>query len=275
MSKANEYDELLHLVVELVEAQAGISIPSDHAWLNDTQVLSKKLFEHLLTLKMLTEPIDVTGDDGKLFSLVAHCSVNVLVRAAFETYLVLNFVYGPDSRDEARFRHLCWRIGGLVDRQRLHTTLDKHKDVQEEELATLTNLKKQVEAAVQFGALPAKKRKLVLGGNWRAGRSWRDLAIMAGFHETYFQNTYGYLCGYAHSSYASAIQVRTADAISDQRRLAESMAQIGLVIMAHFSHFYPTVFPTSQPLVDSLAEKQKLAEKWYFTRDNQAAIYER
>lgn len=55
----SESRTLLHLTVQLIESQAGKMIPVGLSWMNDAQVLARKFYYHLASLRVLVRPVEV------------------------------------------------------------------------------------------------------------------------------------------------------------------------------------------------------------------------
>ena len=139
----------------------------------------------------------------------------------------------------------------------------------------IEELKSEIETSPQIRSYKNKQRKKLLEGEWRIGSGWADLGRNAGFHEKYFRDIYGYLCGYSHSSYLSALQVGQARSIKDQEMLTQSILGIGVVLMAHFVFSYSNVFSTANAVLSANPTAKRVAEKWRFGPEDMAAIYDR
>ncbi|UUZ62070.1 hypothetical protein LP417_17325 [Polaromonas sp. P1-6] len=185
------------------------------------------------------------------------------------------YLYGDADRALSEFRHKTWHLGGLVDRQQFHTSTDEHREILVREKQAIDRLKSEIEAEPQFQTYTPKQRAKLLEGDWRVGNGWSDLGVQAGFHEKYFKNIYGYLCGYSHSSYLSALQVGQAQSIEKQQMLTKSILGIGVVIMAHFAFSYTDAFNSAGEVLSANAEAKRIAEKWRFGPEDMAAIYDR
>ena len=272
-----EHDEtyaiLMDLFVELVESQNGREIEPGQEWLNDAQVLSVKLYRHLASMQILSRGAIMRIRDGRVASYVDHSSVKVIARAALETYLVFFYIYGTDDRSISLFRHMTWHLGGLTDRQAYRVISEEARDIAAQEREVIERLKAEIERSEHYLTYSLKQRRAFLTGNWRVGSAWTDLATQAGIHEGYFRNIYNYLCGYSHSSYASALQVRQAESIEHRTMLTGATIGIGLVIMAHFSFVYPSVFPESADILTRNPQSKAVAETWQFGREDMIHIY--
>ena len=270
----------LELFIQLVESQNGKGIEAGEEWLNDAQVLATKLFQHLVSMQCLSMGSTVETQDIARVHFIDHASVKVIARAALETYLVFFFIYGePDqhgkiNRELSKFRHNTWHLGGLVDRQRYVVNSEEGREALAVEERAIGLLRSEIEASPYLSTFGAKHRRQLSNGIWRAGLSWSGLGVKAGFHEDYFRNIYNYLCGYSHSSYASALQVRQAKSIDDQRWLIWIILQIGMVLMTHFSFIYPTVFTDANAILPNNSAARAIAAKWRFEHDDFRVIYD-
>jgi hypothetical protein len=271
----SDYSTLLDLFIRIVQSQAGKRIETAETWKNDAQTLSLKLFRHLSSMQTLAKGTTVVQNSAPSVFFVDHSSVHVVARAALETYLVFFYLYGNADYSLSEFRHKTWCLGGLADRQKHHASSIEHREILDKEKHEIDRLKSEIESAPHFQAYPCELRPKLLKGNWRIGNSWSDLGVKAGFHEKYFKNIYGYLCGYSHSSYISALQVGEAKLIEDQKMLAQSILGIGVVIMAHFAFSYSVTFSSAGDVLSANSQATLIAKKWRFGHEDMAAIYDR
>lgn len=275
MSLDADYATLLDLFIRLLKSQAGKKIKSGDEWLNDAQVLATKLFRHLVSMQTLAAGATVKHDGIPAVFFVDHASVKVVARAALETYLVFFYLYGNPDQSLCEFRHTTWRLGGLVDRQRFHAFTEQGREVLAREKKQIKELNSKIESSPEIRTYKEKQRKKLLEGEWRIGNGWADLGVSAGFREKYFKTIYGYLCGYSHSSYLSALQVGQAQSIADQQMFTQSILQIGKVLMAHFAFSYSAVFNPASAVLSANPSAMRVAEKWRSGSDEMAAIYDR
>lgn len=275
MSYSKDYSALLDLFIRLVNSQAGKEIKFGDEWLNDAQTLSIKLFQHLVSMQTIASGSTIKQYNATTVSFVDHSSIKVIARAALETYLVFFYLYGSTDRAISKFRHKTWCLGGLIDRQSSHISTDEHRKVLISERRQIDELKCEIKESTQFQLYPLKHQTKLLEGKWRIGNDWSELGVQAGFHKKYFKNIYGYLCGYSHSSYISALQVGQAQSIKDQKMLAKTILDIGTVIMAHFAFSYSRAFNSANEVLSSNTDVKRIAEKWYFGEKDMAAIYDR
>jgi hypothetical protein len=265
---------LLHLFSRLVDHQQGDPIFSENEWINDAQVLSIKLFRHLCCIRTLVDGTTVVFDDDTEIGFIDHGSLIVVARAALETYLVFYYIYCCGDSALAQFRHSSWELGGLTERQQFHVSLEEHRTLVARELKKIETLRGRLRASPHLNSYTAKQRQRLLEGDWRIGISWTQLGEKAGFHRRYFDDTYRYLCGYSHASYASALQIGQALDIEDQNTLSRAIFTVAVVLMAHFAFTYSEAFPRSMPILESDHESKRLAECWRFGPADMAAKYD-
>ncbi|HHL39823.1 MAG TPA: hypothetical protein ENJ37_04905 [Deltaproteobacteria bacterium] len=275
MTYSKDYQILLDLMIRLVGSPAGQKICNEDAWLNDAQTLSIKLLRHLISMQTCSGGATVEHDGKPVIWFIDHASIKVIARAALETYLVFFYIYGQSDKELSKFRHKTWVLGGLKDRQKMHTTIEEHKEKLSQEKQQIYKLQSEIEASPYIKYFTNKQRKQLLDGNWKIGNGWSSLGVDAGFHETYFNNIYSYLCGYSHSSYISALQVGQAQDIKEQQELSQFALGVGVVIMAHFSFTYSALFEPASKVFNADVVGKEIADKWHFGPSDLAHIYNR
>lgn len=262
MFYSTDYSTLLGFIIQLVQSQAGQKIHSGEEWLNDAQTLSVKLFRHLVSMEQLAEGATVDQNNSAPIFFIDHASVKVVTRAALETYLVFFYLYGNADRAVSEFRHKTWRLGGLIDRQKFHASNPTQQQVLFSEKEQIDALISEIKALPQLQTYPEKLRAQLLKGKWRISNDWSDLGVQAGFCKQYFQEVHGYLSGYSHSSYLSALQEGQAVSIEDQFKLTQEILRVGIAIMAHFAFSYSSTFSSAASVLEKHIEGKRVAEKW-------------
>lgn len=273
MKYSADYSTLLNLFIQLVQSQADKDIAQGDEWLNDAQTLSIKLFRHLISMQTLAAGSTVERDDIPILFFIDHSSVKVVARAALETYLVFFFLYGSSDKSLSKFRHKTWQLGGLMDRQTMHASNPKNRKKLSDEKILSEEIKLEIQNSFEFQSYSAKQQQKLLLGDWRVGKSWIDLGVEAGFHQQYFKEVYGYLCGYSHSSYLSALQVGEANSIDSQKLLTRGILGIGLVIMAHHAFSYSSAFNLTETLLSKNIAAKKTADVWRFEPEDMDILY--
>ena len=231
-----------------------------------------KLFRHLASMQTLANVVTVETIHGAASS-IDHSSIKVLCRAALETYLVFFYIYGAKDKSLSQFRHMTWRLGGLVDRQGFHAFSLESQQKLTSESAVITKLQNEILASPWLQEYTEKQQPKLLAGDWRHAKSWHTIGIDAGFHKKYFGNVYSYLCGYSHSSYLSALQVGQANSLSEQHQLAQTILSIGGVVMSYFAFTYSELFDAAKAVLRLDPASAGVADKWRLGHSEMAQAY--
>ena len=268
-----EYSALLYLLIELIESQNGKKLELETKWLNDAQILSIKLFQHLTSMQILAGGYMIKVNGKQKIYHIDHPSIKVVARAALETYLVFHFIYDSEDKSLSIFRHKLWRIAGLVDRQKYDFNFEGQQKKLANERNTLNKLREEVKSSDHFTNFSGNQQFQLLKGRWRTGNSWTDLGCSAGFHVKYFTDVYNYLCGYSHSSYASVLQIGQARLVDEQQMLTHGILCVGIKLMSHFISSYSGVFPEAEYVISSNPEARNIAEQYRFGADKMSEFY--
>ena len=272
MDYSETYNKLASLIVEVIESQQGEKLKKDQR-LYYAESLAVKMFRHLASMRQIADGLTMTFPSAK-FSHIDHSSVMLLARATVETYLTFFYVFvDPATENQQKFRFKAWMLAGLIDRQKIYSINKEGNDVQKSEAKMIKTLKDDLVNLEHFIALDEKEKGMILKGNWKMRNSWGSLASIAGFNDTYFKNIYSYMCGYAHSSYISILQISQARSIEDQKGLSNIMLSVGVVIMSHFLFTYASLFNNAKVALDNNPEIKKLAETWRLGKDDMRHIY--
>jgi hypothetical protein len=267
----NDLELLLAALIRVSNAQAGTEAGPDQRLL-DAEGLMLKFVGHASSAVALSRGTNLPELGIGFFD---PGSVNGLVRAAVETFLVFHDVFvSPTSPAEADARFLAWWLGGLIDRQRFPLHSPAGKKLLEHEAAEIEVLKRRLETNSAFANLPAVQRKQILRGRWRAGRdgrdtSWKDLAMNAGFNEESASGLYHFLCGFAHSNWISVLQLRQARTADDQRQLMAGSLSYLAGVMAHMIRAVCRVFPKAQEHFAKDDQAQELVATWAYVISTQ------
>lgn len=266
-----DFDALIHLMVEMVQSQAGSPITPGMDWLNDIQTLSIKLFRQLCSTRMLATGCTFEGGEGQRVEFIDQGSIAILSRSSIETFLTMHWVFSG-SANQSAFRHMLWRLGGLTDRMKITPTTEEGRLKQKQTGDQVTELLTLIDQNHLLSSYTKNEIKELKKGNWRVGWSWGAEAVRAGFHKQYFDNIYSHLCGYSHSSYISAMQTGQAQGLDDQYRLSQAGLQISVHILAHFIHFYASTFSPSAELLNTSPSKP-IADLWHFKAEDMDHVY--
>jgi hypothetical protein len=82
-------------------------------------------------------------------------------------------IFGDPDFEVCRFRHMTWKLGGLMDRQSLSASTAESKSRLAAEKLQIDQLNAELKANSIFKALANGAQRVVLKGDWKTGRSWR------------------------------------------------------------------------------------------------------
>jgi hypothetical protein len=258
-----EYKRLLDLFVRSVDVMAGQRVTPQEAWIVEAEHLAKKLFLHLASLLYLYPGPRFDELAGIKVHFFDFASSAVLARACLETYLAFHFIFiSPRSEEERHLRSLVWKLGGLLDRQKVTPSTDYGRQRLNEEREHIEPLRTQIRLNPAYSDLTSKQQKDACEGKWRFGKRWSDLAVNAGGSERYFVGLYAYLSSYAHSGYLSALQVGQAQDKQVQLQLGQMYIGVGLTIMSYFLTDYASLFSPVAAILDASQDNKRLIEVW-------------
>ncbi|VVN91819.1 DUF5677 domain-containing protein [Pseudomonas fluorescens] len=270
-----DFHVLIDLLTLLIESNNGRRTISGSERLTRAQTLSIKLFRHLISMYTAADGCVIEKDGRLLAGYYDFSSVQVLARAAIETHLVCHYLFSPDSESVSEYRFKLWCLAGLKDRIKLITTTEESREKQLSSQQQVDALWSELERSVHFQAEPNYRQKKLEKGEWRGGLQWHDLAELAGFHSAYFRNVYSYVCGHAHSSFMSVIQITDAQELSDQQMLASSIIGATNMVLAHHIRLFVKTFPESMPILLGQAQANRVVDWWYIRSEDLTEVYDR
>lgn len=274
MRYEQDYKSLLFLAIEVCESVKGRTAPVELSWLTDTQPFSGKLVQHLATVLYLSNGTTINDVGSHRLAFTDHSSVNVLIRACFETYLAFHHIFiAAPTLEEKKFRHSVWELGGYLTRQRGPLVTEEGKRKVAGELSTIARLRKSIEETSAYKARTKEIQKVAKAGKWKLGKQWGDLAVEAHFHRKYFDGVYCYLCDYAHSGGLSLLQINASDTAELQREHVENMLGVCLVIMAHFIFAYSSLYEEATHTLEKHHELTNLASVYHLKVDEMREYY--
>ncbi len=274
MAQAYEpfFTDLLTLLAQRIEAVRAGPFPAETPWKNDAQALAIKLFKHSCSLKVLSKETTFQWNGGLQASFIDHASLKSVARSELETLLVFFYVFGSGSDDVIEYRHMTWKLGGLMDRLDVTATTPESKSRRKVDQQQADALVAAISAHPIFSTEPDHRKKRVLLGEWRHQLHWQKLGEAADFHPTYFRDMYSYLCGYSHSSWASVLQISQAKSLQDQSSLAEAIMGMATSVLAHFVQVYSNYFPAAQG-APATADQKRALTFWTFGKAEMGKHY--
>ena len=217
----------------LSEATRGLPTHGDKAY-RYVEIFLFKFVDHFNSCFHLSGGTPFLGTSQIFYDT---STINVVIRASWETYLAFYYIYvGSSSEEERDCRFWSWWLAGLMDRQAAPLFDVDSVLKMGMEKADIASVRIRLVANSAFQKLAGAQQKGILtGGKWRLD-SWKTIGVDAGFSTFLSEQMYGYLCAYAHSGGASLLQL--ADVTNDpiRARLNMAMLRIPLVVAAHFAN---------------------------------------
>jgi hypothetical protein len=166
--------------------------------------------------------------------------MNVVSRAALESYLVFHYIFiEAPTEEERRFRYSCWVLSDLMEKQKYPVKSPQGKKILEEDKAAISSLKSRLAGSPAFAHLSDKQKKgLLERGVWRF-KGWTDIGISAGLSEVHEIITPLFLC---HAGNLSVLQLRQADTDIQQKSLSAATMTLIMITMAYFIRDYGAIF---------------------------------
>jgi len=258
MLRESEYQRLLEILIRVMEANKGVAAGDDDRIL-DGEGLALKFFVHAASALYLYRGTSLPEFSANFFD---PGSINVLCRAALETFLTFHYVFvTPQSNDDRDCRYMAWILGGYLERQKLPVWSGEGRALLECERNLIGPLTQKLKDNAAFRQHGAKEQKKLLKGRWRL-QSWSDIGRSVGLNDVYAEAFYSYLCGYSHSGNLSVTQMRQANTAELQRFLCGSSMNVLLVAMANMVKGYCAVFTKAKECLAQDLEGASLVEVW-------------
>jgi hypothetical protein len=256
MNLEQDYLGLVGTLIRVAEANAGE--PADDRIL-DAEGLAQKFLSHALSAFYLYRATRVPELGANFFD---PASINVISRAALETFLVFHYIYlDPKRPSELAGRYGSWVLAGYLDRHHFPVTSPEGKRIHESDSLRIASLRTELRGSSFFLALTKKQQRLIMKGQWRLP-SWYSIARSAGLNEIHAKSFYSYVCGYAHSGNLSVSQIREAQTASLQKSLIPgSMGEI-MVATANVVRGYCSLFPKAATALAAAPDRERLVDVW-------------
>ncbi len=254
---------MLETLIKVAEANKGTALREDNRLL-EAEGLCKKFIGHAASALYLfgstTLPSVKVTDRG--ISFFDPGSINVLGRAALESFLVFHYVFlDPQSDDEKDFRYYSWLYASYIDRQKFPSRSKEGKQQLTDEKKIIDALKEKINNNGVFKQLDEKKKKKLLKGKWRF-QSWTDIGVSAGLSEILAKQFYGHLCAYAHSGCQSVQQIGNAETAETQKALCVATMKLIMIAMANMIKAYCEMFVKSNDAIQQDEDAKELVAQW-------------
>ncbi|MGB3091634.1 MAG: DUF5677 domain-containing protein [Candidatus Zixiibacteriota bacterium] len=243
MEPEKEYLSILDLLGRVVEANKGIKLTNET--LSEAESLAIKLFHHSASALYLSRGTIISDFPSARVNFFDHSSINVLTRAALESYLIFHYLHGANVSEEDReLRFYSRQLAGLKESQDFPYTILNAREILKRNQERISRCEEILGKNIVFRGLKRKRQKRILAGDWRL-LSWRDIATDAGLSELNAKNVYRYLCGYAHSGSLSTLQVGVARTAETQSALFSGSMGVIKIAISNLILEYCRLFPKS------------------------------
>ena len=263
MNTHGDYIELLKIYMQVVEANKDVVSVGDERIL-DAEGLAIKFFGHTISLYYLYKGISVRDQGLAICDFVDPSSINVVGRAAIETFLTFHYVFVEPQTDEDKdLRYISWELAGLIERQGFPARSPAGKKRLEDDKQLIETLRNKLKKNSVFDTLSNRqKRRLIERGEWRL-KSWREIILSAGLSKIHAESFYSYLCGYAHSGNLSILQVRQTRTNQERRALIESTFSLMMIAMANIIKAYCAIFPKAKAMYTKVFPSKNVVDLWF------------
>ena len=243
MQKEEDYIYLLKIFADVVEANKDTPAGQDGKSI-DAEGLSRKCFFHMSSLIYLWRSTNIP-EFG--FSFFDSGSINVIARAALESFLIFHCVFvEPTTEKEKDFRYLTWQLADLMERQRYDALSPQGKIKLEEEKTYIEKIKGKIQQNQIYSNLKNKQQVAVLEKRkWRF-KTWTEIGISAGLSEDHAKSCYRFMCSYAHSGNMSVFQLNQANTAEQQKLIGNAAMDLAMITMAFFIKSYCLLFKKSK-----------------------------
>ena len=249
----------------VVESNKGAATGTDDRVI-DAEGLALKYFSHVLSSLYVYRGINLNDLAIPIRDFPDPSSLNVLVRAAFETSLVFYHIYlDSKNNDEINLRYYCWVAAGLHQRQSFPSKVPENIEKLRQEKVFLIQLEDKIKTNPSYLSCTKKQQLSILRrlekGEWR-DKGWIEIALSAGYSELNSRIIYSILCDRAHSGNISVMQVWQAKSFKDRKQLLEASMGHLIVCTAFMIKHYCDYFPRSKQFYTSHYREPNIVSSW-------------
>jgi len=260
-----DYVRLLDLLCRVLRESSPLSTTDleDRERLSIAQGLIDKFVNHAVTLLYLSHGTKQDLSSFKFDSyLYDFASIDVLTRVLLEACLTFHYVfYTPQTKEEKDYRYWAYKAAGIAERQNFPASTGEFREKLAAEREELDELRSKLESNAVFQSLTNNQKKRILKGEWRL-KSWREIAIDAGFSRILASDMYRSLSGQAHSSFLSVLQSLEIQKTKKQEETIISSMGITNPLIASMVREYCWLFPKVQDVLSKDSEGSDIVNWW-------------
>jgi len=263
----NEKDqiELLSILLYIIEANKGIPAKGDLRVI-DAEGLSLKFFGHALSALYVYRGINISELKIPIINVPDPSSVDVLVRAAFESFLVFYYIFiDSENINEIDLKYYAWELAGLYERQKFPAILEENIKKLEQERKLIEKIRKKIKNNLIFQSYTEKQKNNLFTqlerSKWRT-KGWAEIALSAGLSKLNSKFIYSFFCEHAHSGNLSITQVSQSSDFKVRRELMKpSMGHLNICV-ANMIKYYCLYFPKSQKYYSTNFKEPNTVSFW-------------
>ncbi|WP_298941555.1 DUF5677 domain-containing protein [uncultured Psychromonas sp.] len=204
-------------------------------------LLSKKFLNHINSFYTVLNGTNF-NDVVKNSEQIDHSSAKILLRASFESYLVMTHLF-YDKPDLTEIRVLLYRHSGLKERQNKLPTKNLDDALQEKmnlEAELIKTIEESIENLSSKLNLNHTHISKAVKEGWSTGNGWVKIGLKSSLPNKYVNYVYPYLCGYSHSGFESLMQLSTDENCNNQevREKQTTLYFFATYLLANFSKSY-------------------------------------
>jgi hypothetical protein len=265
MDYRNDYSKLLDTLSGVICSNAGLPLQGDDDRFRYAAGLAYKFFDHATCVHHLTRQKTAHDFASGQLQYYHLGSVDVVVRAAFEAFGTLFYVFAaPKGAEEQDWRYWAWRAAGIAERQSLQVTTEEHREKLAMEKQELVEYRRKLQQNPAFQQLALQDRNRLLNDSkpeWRL-KGWAAIAEEAGLTGFLARNFYRHLCAYSHSSSLSICQMMEALEKEEERVFLEGSINFMCILTANVVTAYAGLFVTARKFLETSPEKKALVDLW-------------
>lgn len=258
MFDRDAYERLLRLLGQVIEANDGQPAGPDDVDLNAEGLATKCLLHAATALHLAEGPVlPVFGGTP-----VDVSSISVVARAAMESMLLFQYLFGQQDSGLEEFRYDCWRLKDLRGRQGFPDPSAKLRAVLDQERKTIAVILRRIRSSSHFAALTRKQRKRLRQAAQHPKPGWAQIGLDTGLDDLSSTAMYSQLCSHAHSGATSVSQFRQNPTAEEQLAMAQGTLGHSVIVLACMISAYCARYPKSQAVLDADPEGLRLVNMW-------------
>jgi hypothetical protein len=269
---------LLNILHSVLEPALNCNV-NEYTMESYARGLATKYYNHALTILDLSSYDKAANIPYLPAATSAFSSIQVLTRAAFETFLVLYHIFvAPVNQKEMEFRFMAYALAGCMERATSIYGDDCYdSEYYSEDYILYTDRKaalkfrQNLKQNSVFKTKDSKDQRNILNGKWHVSQ-WRHIARDAKLSDFISNRMYPYLCGYAHSGSLSVRQTQIIQNLGQQHSMIEAMLLLLCIYSANVIANYCDILPSVKSILLDQPQAESFVDFWIHQgRDEETA----